>query len=106
MRRIPSNPKGPLTLANAGIKHSPITSLAYFVRDPSALLVGVSSAWKASDRARRHSRSAIRRCTFTAQLASLFLTYGLVARGDLGIEPRYRVWSLDSCALLCRADER
>jgi hypothetical protein len=40
-----------------------------------------------------------------AQLASMFLMYGLVARGDRGIEPRYRVGSLDSCALLCRAYE-
>jgi hypothetical protein len=41
----------------------------------------------------------------TAQLASLFLMYGLVARGERGIEPRYRVGSLESCALLCRAYE-
>jgi hypothetical protein len=40
-----------------------------------------------------------------AQLASMFLLYGLVARGDHGIEPRYRLGSLDSCALLCRAYE-
>ena len=40
-----------------------------------------------------------------AQLASLFLMYGLVGRGERGLEPRYRLGSLDSGALLCRAYE-
>jgi Flagellar transcriptional activator (FlhC) len=40
-----------------------------------------------------------------AQLASLFIMYGLVAGGNHGIEPCYRVGSLDSGALLCRAYE-
>jgi Flagellar transcriptional activator (FlhC) len=41
----------------------------------------------------------------SAQLASLFLLYGLVICNDRGIEPRYRVGSLESGALLCRAYE-
>jgi hypothetical protein len=40
-----------------------------------------------------------------AQLASLFLLYGLVICNDRGIEPHYRVGSLESGALLCRAYE-
>ena len=40
-----------------------------------------------------------------AQLASLFLMYGLMAGGARGIEPRYRLGSLESGALLCRAYE-
>lgn len=40
-----------------------------------------------------------------AQLASLFLMYGLMACNTRGVEPRYRVGSLDSGALLCRAYE-
>jgi hypothetical protein len=40
-----------------------------------------------------------------AQLASLFLMYGLVGRGERGLEPRYHLGSLDSGALLCRAYE-
>jgi hypothetical protein len=40
-----------------------------------------------------------------AQLASLFLMYGLVAGGARGVEPRYRLGSLESGALLCRAYE-
>jgi hypothetical protein len=40
-----------------------------------------------------------------AQLASLFLMYGLVGCNDRGIEPHYRVGSLESGALLCRAYE-
>jgi hypothetical protein len=40
-----------------------------------------------------------------AQLASLFVMYGLVSPGERGIEPRYRVGSLESGALLCRAYE-
>jgi hypothetical protein len=40
-----------------------------------------------------------------AQLASLFLMYGLVGASARGLEPRYRVGSLESGALLCRAYE-
>ena len=40
-----------------------------------------------------------------AQLASLFVMYGLVRGTDHGLEPRYRVGSLESGALLCRAYE-
>jgi hypothetical protein len=40
-----------------------------------------------------------------AQLASLFLMYGLVGGTPRGLEPRYRVGSLVSGALLCRAYE-
>jgi hypothetical protein len=41
----------------------------------------------------------------SAQLASLFVMYGLLARGHAGLEPRYRVGSLESGALLCQAYE-
>jgi hypothetical protein len=40
-----------------------------------------------------------------AQLASLFVMYGLVGASQHGLEPRYRVGSLESGALLCRAYE-
>ncbi|HEX3948493.1 MAG TPA: FlhC family transcriptional regulator [Steroidobacteraceae bacterium] len=40
-----------------------------------------------------------------AQLASLFLMYGLVGGSARGVEPRYHVGSLESGALLCRAYE-
>ncbi len=40
-----------------------------------------------------------------AQLASLFVMYGLVRPNERGVEPRYRVGSLESGALLCRAYE-
>jgi hypothetical protein len=40
-----------------------------------------------------------------AQLASLFVMYGLVGGTERGLEPRYRVGSLESGALLCRAYE-
>ena len=40
-----------------------------------------------------------------AQLASLFVMYGLVGGSARGLEPRYRVGSLQSGALLCRAYE-
>ncbi len=40
-----------------------------------------------------------------SQLASLFVMYGLVDGTSGGLEPRYRVGSLDSGALLCRAYE-
>src|SRR6267154_2693952 len=41
-----------------------------------------------------------------AQLASLFVMYGLVHGNDRGVEPRYRVGSLESGALLKRSEER
>jgi hypothetical protein len=40
-----------------------------------------------------------------AQLASLFLMYGLLRGTALGLEPRYRVGSLESGTLLCQAYE-
>lgn len=40
-----------------------------------------------------------------AQLASLFLMYGLVGGCARGVEPRYHLGSLESGALLCRAYE-
>jgi hypothetical protein len=40
-----------------------------------------------------------------AQLASLFVMHGLVGPSERGLEPRYRVGSLESGALLCRAYE-
>jgi hypothetical protein len=40
-----------------------------------------------------------------AQLASLFVMYGLMCGTQRGLESRYRVGSLESCALLCRAYE-
>jgi Flagellar transcriptional activator (FlhC) len=40
-----------------------------------------------------------------AQLASLFLMYGLVRGTGLKVEPHYRLGSLESGALLCRAYE-
>jgi hypothetical protein len=40
-----------------------------------------------------------------AQLASLFLMYGLMGTAGGGVESRYRVGSLESGALLCRAYE-
>src|SRR5271168_161294 len=40
-----------------------------------------------------------------AQLASLFLIYGLVGAAGGGLESRYRVGSLDSGTLLCQAYE-
>ncbi len=41
----------------------------------------------------------------TAQLASLFLIYGLVGAAGGGLESRYRVGSLESGMLLCQAYE-
>jgi len=41
----------------------------------------------------------------TAQLASLFLIYGLVGATGGGLESRYRVGSLESGGLLCQAYE-
>jgi hypothetical protein len=40
-----------------------------------------------------------------AQLASLFVVYGLLCGSELGVESRYRVGSLESGALLCQAYE-
>ena len=40
-----------------------------------------------------------------AQLASLFVMYGLLCGTDGGLEPRYRLGSLESGALLCQAYE-
>ena len=40
-----------------------------------------------------------------AQLASLFVMYGLLRGTARGLEARYRVGSLNSCALLCLAYE-
>ena len=40
-----------------------------------------------------------------AQLASLFVMYGLVCGTNSGLEPRFRVGSLESGALLCQAFE-
>ena len=40
-----------------------------------------------------------------AQLASLFLIYGLVDAAGVGLESRYRVGSLESGTLLCQAYE-
>ena len=41
----------------------------------------------------------------SAQLASLYLMYGLLCSTHAGFEPRYRVGSLESGALLCQAYE-
>jgi Flagellar transcriptional activator (FlhC) len=41
----------------------------------------------------------------SAQLASLFLMYGLVGATRRGLQPGYRLGSLDGGALLCRAYE-
>lgn len=40
-----------------------------------------------------------------AQLASLFVVYGLLGAGTLGLESRYRLGSLDSGVRLCQAYE-
>lgn len=40
-----------------------------------------------------------------AQLASLYLVYGLLGGAAFSVEPRYRVGSLESGALLCQAYE-
>src|SRR5580692_10847158 len=41
----------------------------------------------------------------SAQLASLYLMYGLLRGTDSGLEPRYRLGSLESGALLCQTYE-
>lgn len=41
----------------------------------------------------------------SAQLASLFLMYGLLSATALGLESRYRVGALESCVLVCQAYE-
>jgi hypothetical protein len=40
-----------------------------------------------------------------AQLASLFVVYGLLCGSDLELEPRYRIGSLESGTLVCQAYE-
>jgi hypothetical protein len=40
-----------------------------------------------------------------AQLASLYIMYGLLCGSDLGLESRYRVGSFESGTLLCQAYE-
>jgi len=44
-------------------------------------------------------------CFQASQLASLFIVYGLLCAAGSGLEPRYRIGSLDSGALLCQAYE-
>jgi hypothetical protein len=41
----------------------------------------------------------------SAQLASLYVMYGLLCGTDSGLEPRYRIGSLESGTLLCQAYE-
>jgi len=41
----------------------------------------------------------------SAQLASLYVMYGLLIPADAGLEPHYRIGSLESGSLLCRAYE-
>ena len=41
----------------------------------------------------------------SAQLASLFVMYGLLSGTNSGLEPRYRVGSLESGTLICQAYE-
>ncbi len=41
----------------------------------------------------------------SAQLACLYVMYGLLGAADSGLKPHYRVGSLDSGTLLCRAYE-
>jgi hypothetical protein len=69
----------------------------------------------ASDVVTRHRGKSPRRAAFffrnpevtfhAAQLASLFLIYGLVGAGSGRLESRYRVGSLESGSLLCQAYE-
>ncbi len=64
---------------------------------------------------RRHRGKSPRQAAFffrnpemnfhAAQLASLFLVYGLLCGSELGVESRYRVGSLESGTLLCQAYE-
>ena len=44
-------------------------------------------------------------CFQSAQLASLYVMYGLLCGTDAGLESRYRVGSLESGTLLCQAYE-
>jgi len=63
----------------------------------------------------RHRGKSPRRAAFffrnaelnfqAAQLASLFLMYGLLGGSLLGLEPRYRIGSLESGTLLCQSYE-
>jgi hypothetical protein len=41
----------------------------------------------------------------SAQLASLYVMYGLLSAADTGLAPHYRIGSLESGTLLCRAYE-
>ena len=60
----------------------------------------------ASRRARQLFSSATAELNFqSAQLASLYVMYGLLGGTDAGLEPRYRVGSLESGTLLCQAYE-
>lgn len=66
-------------------------------------------------RVRRHRGKSPRQAAFffqspdhqfqAAQLASLFLVYGLLSGNLLGVESRFRLGSLESGALLCAAYE-
>jgi hypothetical protein len=66
-------------------------------------------------RVRRHRGKSPRQAAFffksaelnfqSVQLASLYLMYGLLYATDGGLEPRYRVGSLESGALLCQVYE-
>jgi hypothetical protein len=68
-----------------------------------------------SDRIVRHRGKSPRQAAFffrnaelnfqAAQLASLYLVYGLLCGSALGVESRYRVGSLESGTLLCLAYE-
>src|ERR1700722_10682774 len=68
-----------------------------------------------SRRACRHRGKSPRQAAFffrnpelsfqSTQLASLYVIYGLLCGTDAGLEPRYRVGSLESGALLCQAYE-
>jgi Flagellar transcriptional activator (FlhC) len=68
-----------------------------------------------AQRVRRHRGKSPRQAAFffrntelnfqSAQLASLYLMYGLLCGTAAGLEPHYRVGSLESGALLCQAYE-
>jgi hypothetical protein len=68
-----------------------------------------------TSRVQRHRGKSPRQAAFffrsselnfhAAQLASLYLVYGLLHGSSGGIEPRYRVGSLDCGVLLCQAYE-
>jgi hypothetical protein len=72
-------------------------------------------ATQGSRAVRRHRGKSPRQTAFffrspdhhfhAAQLSSLYLLYGLLYAGFIGVESRYRVGSLESGALLCEAYE-